>query len=176
MKIFLVALSIACLPLIPSRSEGADSIAPLFSALNEAVFTALLKEYPPLDLFTVAMVYDHGEKVFEGPNPELQKRLLTIPGVKPELYVTREALDIPFDRKAERQPDGLSIIPGVTRKGTDKRVDVYSIDALSWRAGDEIRVYWSKASGPLAGIGGTALFRHDKDGWHFVKYLETYES
>jgi len=175
MKAVLVIAVVSVLSLFQGRAEEV-TVPTLFASLKEAVLTTLLKEAPPAVLFTVAMAYEHSENIFDAPSPEVEKRLLAIPGVRNELYVPRWDLDIPFGKLAERQPDGSMIFPGVTRTGTNKRVDVYCVDRFGWRTGNEVRVHWSKSSGPLAGEGGTALFRHDKNGWHFVKHLEHVES
>ena len=141
----------------------------LMMPLHEAVWTKLLSEAPPASLFTLVLDHDPVSRSITPLPAELQKRLLAIKGVRADLFVPVESLSLP-DYKLPRDRD--AVIPGVTKKGTDQRVDIYIAGSIQWKGGDDVLVAWSRSSGPLDGGGGTSVFRFDGKRWTFVKHHE----
>jgi hypothetical protein len=153
----------------PAEEKSGGQIYSLMMPLHEAVWTKLFSEAPPAGLFTLALDHDPVTRSITPLPAELQKRLLAIKGVRADLFVPVESLSLP-DYKLPRERD--AVIPGVTKKGTDQRVDVCIAGCFQWKGGDDVFVAWSRSSGPLDGSGGTSVFRFDGTRWAFVKHHE----
>lgn len=141
--------------------------------LQRAALSELLRSSPPKQLFTVALVYDSDSKTFE-PFPEaMQKELLNNVGANKALFVEPGQLDLPFDTALRKNPDGSTVIVGVTKKGTKERVDVYRVYSIEWRPKGKVVVNWSVSSGGLSGYGGSDLMAYTDGKWRFEKRLKS---
>jgi hypothetical protein len=140
-------------------------------SLHEAVWTKLLFDDPPASLFTLALYHDPANRSVVSLPAKIQRRLLAVKGVRPDLFVPIESLSVPDNTF----PKDGGAFPGVTKKGTDQNVDVYTASSFQWRGGEDLFVGWSRSSGPLAGHGGISIFRFDGKGWKFVKHHELFQ-
>lgn len=177
-SVCMTFLILFLLPVGSARTQEPKAVTPfavLMKDLHETMITALLKNYPPNSPFTLALVFDDLEDVFKPFPPAVEKRLLAIEGVNAAWFVPSDELALPFGQKAQKQPDGSVILPGVTKRGTDQRVAVYSVDCLNWHSGEEILVHWSISSGPLAGGGGRSMLRFNDGRWTHVRVLSRAE-
>jgi hypothetical protein len=167
---FLAVLTLLS-ALVPSirAAEGDESfMLPLY----EAVWTKRLTDAPPQELFTFAIFHDPTTRKITPPPEAIVRRLLSIKGVRADLFVPHDQLFLP-DYKAPRKE--FDVVPGVTKKGTDQRVDLCIASFIEWTALDELTVHWVTSSGPMAGGSGQIVFLFNKGRWSFVRYGETME-
>jgi hypothetical protein len=152
-------------------ARGEESVsAELLPSLKEAALMQLIESHNPKDYFTVAMEYEPRQKTFVAPSEDFIKKMLRIKDMDGGWFVRRELLSIPVEQDVP-SPNGS--YPGVIKRGTDKRVSVYTVRSAKWRSNDEAVVVWSNGSGQLSGSVGSLLFRRTEEGWFFVKTLST---
>ena len=175
MSPFQVLLLLVCLVVataVPRSLQAEGEVSAFMLPLYEAVWTKLFTEAPPSRLFTLAIVHDPSKRTITPPPSEVVDRLLSLKGVKREFFISTEKLQLP-DYSLPRKT--YDVVPGVTKKGAEDRVDVCIASFIEWSAQDEFAVHWVRSSGPMAGGSGIIVFRHDGHRWQFVRHGDVME-
>jgi hypothetical protein len=140
------------------------------------VLVRLLKEAPPRNPFSIALVVSHKERRVIPFDPNIQAQILREAGTDPNLFIVPTDLRIPANDEMRPGDATKQQMRGVESISTGKDVDLYSIQGLRMAAPDILEVYYTIYSGPLAARGGSYRVRVGAHTFTIIERVGGWES